>query len=104
MTGIAATGKALPEWARAPLRVGAFRAVCLAAVVSNLGSWMHIVAAGWLMASLTSAVGLVALQAANAIPDFLLVHLTYRRASQVAGKDRMPTVHGRARQADRPRS
>lgn len=37
-----------------------FRAVWIAALVSNLGSWVHLVAASWLMASLTTAAAVVA--------------------------------------------
>ena len=56
-----------------PLRVGIFRAVWIASVASNLGTWMHIVAASWLMTSLTSSAALVALvQTATAVPIFLL--------------------------------
>jgi MFS family permease len=45
----------------------------VAALVSNLGSWMHIVAAAWLMTSLTASAALVAfLQSANSLPSFLL--------------------------------
>jgi MFS family permease len=57
----------------APLRTAAFRAVWFATLVSNLGSWMHLVAASWLMTSLTASAALVALlQSANALPSFLL--------------------------------
>ena len=33
----------------------------LASIASNIGSWMHLVAAAWLMTSLTSSAALVAL-------------------------------------------
>jgi Transmembrane secretion effector len=57
----------------APLRIGVFRAVWVAALVSNLGSWMHMVAAAWLMTSLTASAAMVALlQSANALPSFPL--------------------------------
>jgi MFS family permease len=53
--------------------VGVFRAVWIASVASNLGTWMHVVAASWLMTSLTSSAALVALvQTATAVPIFLL--------------------------------
>lgn len=45
----------------------------IAALASNVGSWMHLVAAGWLMTSLTTSAVLVALlQSANSLPSFLL--------------------------------
>jgi predicted MFS family arabinose efflux permease len=57
----------------APMRVGAFRAVWVASLASNVGSWMHLVGAAWLMTSLTSSAAMVALlQSANALPSFLL--------------------------------
>lgn len=57
----------------APLRIGVFRAMWIAALVSNVGSWMHLVAGAWLMTSLTASAALVALlQSANALPGFLL--------------------------------
>ncbi len=50
-----------------------FRWVWLAAIASNIGTWMHEVGAGWLMTSLSSDPLTVALvQAANAAPMFLL--------------------------------
>jgi predicted MFS family arabinose efflux permease len=57
----------------APLRIAVFRAVWAASLVSNLGSWMHLVSAAWLMTSLTASAAVVALlQSANALPSFLL--------------------------------
>src|SRR5207302_2027277 len=50
MTGTSATVAAPvaagSTWA--PLRIAVFRAAWIAALLSNLGSWMHIVAAAWL--------------------------------------------------------
>jgi MFS family permease len=57
----------------APLRHRIFVALWVASFVSSLGSWMHIVAAGWLMTSLAGSAALVALlQAASALPGFVL--------------------------------
>jgi hypothetical protein len=57
----------------APLSIPVFRAIWVASLVSNLGSWMHLVAAGWLITSLTASAALVALlQSANALPGFAL--------------------------------
>ncbi|RYG71813.1 MFS transporter, partial [bacterium] len=61
----------LPAWA--PLRSPLFRALWLASLASNIGSWMHNVGASWLMTSLTRDAGLNALvTAAEALPIFLL--------------------------------
>jgi MFS family permease len=50
-----------------------FRALWLASLASNVGSWMHLVAASWLMTSLTTSAALVALlQTANSAPSFVL--------------------------------
>jgi MFS family permease len=57
----------------APLRIRVFRALWLASLASNVGSWMHLVAASWLMTSLSTSAALVALlQTANSGPSFLL--------------------------------
>lgn len=46
----------------------------IAALASNIGSWMHLIAGAWLMTSLTAtaAVMVALLQSANALPGFLL--------------------------------
>src|SRR6266545_2198692 len=56
-----------------PLRRAVFRAVWLAAITSNIGTWMQSVGAAWLMTSLTPSPLLVALmQTAASLPVFLL--------------------------------
>jgi predicted MFS family arabinose efflux permease/quinol monooxygenase YgiN len=56
-----------------PLRTPVFRAIWLATLASNLGTWMHLVAASWLMASLTASAALVALlQTAQSAAAFSL--------------------------------
>lgn len=56
-----------------PFSHAVFRAVWIAALVSNLGSWMHLVAAAWLMTTLTTSAALVALlTTASAAPAFAL--------------------------------
>ncbi|QEE43201.1 MFS transporter (plasmid) [Rhizobium sp. WL3] len=56
-----------------PLGFPVFRALWIATVVSNVGTWMHDVGAGWLMTSLSPSPLLVALvQAATTLPMFLL--------------------------------
>ncbi|MES2603976.1 MAG: MFS transporter, partial [Pseudomonadota bacterium] len=39
----------------APLKNSTFRWLWLATLVSNIGSWMHEVGAGWLMTTLTTS-------------------------------------------------
>lgn len=56
-----------------PLANRLFRAIWFATVVSNIGTWMHDVGAGWLMTSLSADPLMVALvQAATTLPMFLL--------------------------------
>src|SRR5215470_12332191 len=56
-----------------PLRSGLFRNIWIASIVSNVGSWMLDVGAGWLMTELSSSPSLVALvEAADSIPMMLL--------------------------------
>ncbi|RSY86910.1 MFS transporter [Sphingomonas koreensis] len=56
-----------------PLANPVFRALWIATVVSNIGTWMHDVGAGWLMTSLSPDPLMVALvQAATTFPMFVL--------------------------------
>ena len=56
-----------------PLRRAVFRAVWIAAITSNIGTWMQSVGAAWLMTSLTPSPLLVALmQTAASLPVFLV--------------------------------
>jgi MFS family permease len=56
----------------APLRIGLFRALWLAALVSNLGEWMQTVGAQWLLVHGQHAAVLVSLvQTADALPAVL---------------------------------
>lgn len=56
-----------------PFQYQTFAVLWSAALVSNIGSWMHDVAAGWLMTSLAPSPFMVALvQAATTLPVFLL--------------------------------
>lgn len=57
----------------APLARPLFRALWLATLVSNIGTWMHEVGAGWLMVTLDPSPVMVAfVQAATALPAFFL--------------------------------
>src|ERR1700719_2950505 len=56
-----------------PLRHKLFRAMWIASVASNIGTWMHTVGASWLMATLAASPLLVALvQTATTLPVFLV--------------------------------
>jgi MFS family permease len=56
-----------------PLRRPLFRALWVATVVSNIGTWMQNVGAAWLMTALTPSPVMVALvQAATSLPVFLV--------------------------------
>jgi MFS family permease len=56
-----------------PLKSALFRNLWIATLVSNVGSWMQDVGAGWLMTSLSSSPSMVALvEAADSIPMMLL--------------------------------
>lgn len=58
---------------KSPLSFPVFRALWIATIVSNVGTWMHDVGAAWLMTSLSPSPLLVALvQAATTLPMFLL--------------------------------
>lgn len=62
-----------PPSAWAPLRRPLFRALWIATVVSNIGTWMHEVGASWLMTSLAPSPLMVALvQAATSLPMVFL--------------------------------
>src|SRR5579864_6457845 len=62
--------KTVSTWA--PLRVGIFRALWLAVLVSNVATWMQTVGAQWLLVSQPHASILVALvQVADYLPDML---------------------------------
>ena len=62
-----------PVSAWSPFKHSVFRALWIATVVSNVGTWMQNVGAAWLMTSLTKSPVLVALvQVATTLPMFLL--------------------------------
>jgi MFS family permease len=62
---------ALSPWS--PLQTALFRNLWIATIVSNIGTWMQDVGAGWLMTSLSSSPAMVALvEAADSFPVMLL--------------------------------
>lgn len=64
------SAKGTSAWA--PFRHSAFAVLWVATVISNIGTWMHDVASGWLMTSLSPSPLMVALvQAATSAPVFL---------------------------------
>ena len=64
------SANAVSTWA--PLRIGVFRTMWIAVLVSNIGTWMQTVGAQWLVVHLPHAAILVALvQAADYLPDSL---------------------------------
>jgi predicted MFS family arabinose efflux permease len=63
----------LPASAWSPFRHRAFSLLWGASLISNIGGWMHDLAAGWLMTTLTPSPATVALvQTATTLPVFLL--------------------------------
>ncbi|HEY8815901.1 MAG TPA: MFS transporter [Candidatus Dormibacteraeota bacterium] len=68
---MAAPSKSVSTWS--PLRIGVFRALWIAVLVANVGTWMQTVGAQWLLVHLPHAAILVALvQTADFLPDVLL--------------------------------
>src|ERR1043166_7267616 len=75
-----------------PLYQPLFRALWIATVVSNVGTWMHNVGAAWLMTSLAPSPTMVALvQAATSLPVFL-VGLPAGGPADVVGRRRVLLV------------
>jgi len=67
------TGGADDSGPWAPLRIRLYRALWIAGLVSNIGTFMHLVAASWAMTLVTDSPTLVGLvQTAWAVPGFLL--------------------------------
>src|SRR6266851_4744882 len=67
---MAGTGSASSTWA--PLRIGLFRTLWIAALVSNVGTWMQTVGAQWLVVHDAHAAVLVSLvQTADTLPAVL---------------------------------
>jgi predicted MFS family arabinose efflux permease/quinol monooxygenase YgiN len=73
-TGAAASAQPAPALgAWSPLRHPLFRNLWIVTIVSNIGTWMQDVGAGWLMTSLSTSPSMVALvEAADSFPIMLL--------------------------------
>jgi len=64
----------MSESAWSPLKHQMFRTIWIVTLISNIGTWMHDVGAGWFMTSLSTSPVMVALiQTATTLPIFLLV-------------------------------
>jgi MFS family permease/quinol monooxygenase YgiN len=74
MPAVGVGSRPLPrEAAWSPLAVATFRAIWIASVVSNVGTWMQNVGVAWLMTTLTPSPVLVALiQTATSLPVLLV--------------------------------
>ena len=90
--------KTVSAWT--PFRHPAFAVLWAAMLVSNIGTWMHDVGAGWLMTTLAPSPLMVALvQAASTLPVFLLAlpsgalaDIVDRRGLLIAAKSGMALV------------
>jgi MFS family permease len=70
---VAVTRLSLRAAAWAPLGIRVYRLLWLAVLASNMGTWMQLVGAQWLLVGLPHAATLVALvQTADTLPDLLL--------------------------------
>src|SRR5882672_8252594 len=73
-----------------PLRNTLFRNLWIATIVSNIGTWMHDVGAGWLMTELSSSPSMVALvEAADSFPLMLLA-LPAGALADIVDRRRLP--------------
>jgi len=73
MQSMIASRQVQPDTPWSPLALAAFRAIWIASVVSNVGSWMQNVGVAWQMTTLTPSPVLVALiQTATSLPVFLV--------------------------------
>src|SRR5205823_3943990 len=73
----------------APLRHPLFRFLWLAAFVSNIGTWMQTVAAGWLMTTLAPEPLLVALVQGSSSLAFCLLALPAGAVADVVDRRRL---------------
>ena len=70
-----ATVKIQSPWS--PLKIATFRWLWLATLVSNTGSWMHEVGAGWLMTTLTTSPVMVALMQTAGLRDCEAIPMSF---------------------------
>ncbi|MDJ0941335.1 MAG: MFS transporter [Woeseiaceae bacterium] len=83
-----------PVSAWAPFGIGSFALLWTAALVSNIGTWIHDVGAGWLMTTLDPTPAVVTLvQAATTLPIFLFALFAGTLADRVDKRRLLVTVN-----------
>src|SRR5258708_28019053 len=88
-----ASQKVASAWS--PLRESVFRALWIATVISNIGTWMQDVGESWLMTSLTTSPVLVALvETAGSLPVVLLALPAGALADVVDGRRLLLVLQG----------
>lgn len=93
MNNEATTGAAKPG-AFAPFGYSAFALLWSATLISNIGTWMHDVGAGWLMTTLNSSPAVVTLiQAATTLPVFLFALLAGALADRLDKRRMLITIN-----------
>ncbi|MEM8648796.1 MAG: MFS transporter [Pseudomonadota bacterium] len=89
---VAAPSPAGSAWA--PFRYRAFALLWTATLISNVGTWMHDVGAGWLMTTLNSSPAVVSLvQAATTLPVFLFALYAGTLADRLDKRKMLITVN-----------
>ena len=84
-----------PASAWAPFAHRAFLLLWTATLISNVGTWMHDVGAGWLMTTLNSSPDVVTLvQAATTLPIFLFALFAGTLADRVNKRTLLVIVNG----------
>lgn len=90
---IAANPPAAPS-AWAPFKYRAFALLWTATLISNVGTWMHDVGAGWLMTTLNSSPAVVSLvQAATTLPVFVFALYAGTLADRLDKRKMLITVN-----------
>lgn len=88
------TGKPVSASAWSPFGYRAFALLWTATLISNIGTWMHDVGAGWLMTTLSPSPAIVALvQAATTAPIFLFALFAGALADRVDRRRFLVTVN-----------
>ncbi|MEM6596276.1 MAG: MFS transporter [Pseudomonadota bacterium] len=89
---VAAATHANSAWT--PFRYRAFALLWTATLISNVGTWMHDVGAGWLMTTLNSSPAVVSLvQAATTLPVFLFALYAGTLADRLDKRKMLITVN-----------
>lgn len=88
------TSSSTPVSAWSPFKQRAFALLWTATLISNIGTWMHDVGAGWLMTTLSPSPAVVALvQAATTAPIFLFALFAGALADRVEKKTLLVAVN-----------